>query len=145
MDNKRLDQILKQKFQSLQDTGTQPTLVPDIMAQVAALPDVALEQTPVKDGIGSHWIVLLGALIGGTIFALSLQALPAELLTALLPLTLLGGYAHTFTALLVPLVATAALTPVAWLMLEDCPNSLDRAGLTFKQDEIAAHLAAERD
>ena len=119
MDNKELDSILKNKFQSLQRPEDDVNLVPDIMAQVATLPQVDAQSNPVAPRIGLNWILLLAVLVGGGIFALSLQSLPLERLTELLPATLLGGYTSVATALIVPFVAAAGLMPVAWLMLED--------------------------
>ena len=119
MDNKELDNILKNKFQSLRRAEGDVNLVPDIMAQVATLPQVDPEPSPFAPRMGLNWILLLAVLVGGGIFALSLQALPLERLTELLPATLLGGYTSVVTALIVPFVAAAGLMPVAWLMLED--------------------------
>ena len=119
MDNKELDSILKNKFQSLRQSQGDVNLVPDIMAQVATLTQVDAESKPVAARIGLNWILLLAVLVGGGIFALSLQSLPLERLTELLPATLLGGYTSVVTALIIPVVAAAGLMPVAWLMLED--------------------------
>lgn len=119
MDNKELDSILKNKFQSLQRPEGEVNLVSDIMAQVATLPQVDPESSAVRSAIGLNWILLFAVLFGGGIFALSLQSLPLERLAELVPVTLLGDYTSVVAALIVPLVAVAGLMPVAWLMLED--------------------------
>ncbi|MCR9258413.1 MAG: hypothetical protein NXH95_01730 [Pseudomonadaceae bacterium] len=119
MDNKELDAILKNKFQSLQRADSDVNLVRDIMAQVETLPQVEAELPGFAPHIGRNWILLLAVLVGGVVFALSLQSFPLEQFTQLLPANLLGGYSSIATALVVPLIAVAGLLPVAWLMLED--------------------------
>jgi len=119
MDNKELDKVLKNKFQSLQHPGDDVNLVREIMAQVETLPQIEAEPLGPSSRIGLNWILLLAVLIGGAVFALSLQSFPLEQFTQLLPVNLLGGYTAIAAALIVPLIAVAGLMPVAWLMLED--------------------------
>ena len=119
MDNKELDKVLKNKFQSLQHPEGDVNLVREIMAQVETLPQVEVEPISLTPRIGLNWILLVAVLVGGAFFALSLQSFPLEQFTQLLPENLLGGYTSLAATLIVPLIAVAGLMLVAWLMLED--------------------------
>ena len=119
MATNELDRVLKNKFQSLQRPEGDVNLVSENMAQVEILPQVEAEPTNLASRIGLNWILLLAVLVGGAVFALSLQSFPVEQFTQILPANLLGGYASMVSALIVPLVIVAGLMPVAWLMLED--------------------------
>ncbi|XOV81957.1 MAG: hypothetical protein ACFHXK_13935 [bacterium] len=126
MDNKELEAILKDRFQTLRHPAGDPKLVADIMAQVstleqapAATPRAETEIALPAAGITLHWVLLLALLLGGGIFLFSLQSLPVERLLEHLQLTLPGGYSEMVSVLILPLLAVLGSLPVAWLMLED--------------------------
>lgn len=119
MNNNELDDLLKKKFASLQDPGPNASLVPEVMLRIADLAPPAQIESAQKRLTSGDWLVIVAASIGALIFLSCLQVLPVDSLSVVLPLELLGRYAHTASALLLPLAGFAAFMPVAWLMLED--------------------------
>lgn len=124
MNNNELDDLLKKKFASLQDPGSNASLVPEVMLRIADLAPADLAppgeiESAQKRLTSGDWLVIVAASIGALIFLSSLQVLPVDSLSVVLPLELLGGYAQTASTLLLPLAGFAAFMPVAWLMLED--------------------------
>ena len=119
MKNNDLDDILKEKFISLQDADLNPSMVPEVMQRIVALAPPEPLEIPQERVIKGDWLVAVAATIGAFVLANSLQVLPIEALSEMLPLELLGRYAQSASALILPLAGFVTLMPVAWMMLED--------------------------
>ena len=124
MDNKGLDELLVQKFKSLQVPPEGPSIVPDVMSSVvqAADPldgntvdvDAALTESPNQD-----WVLVFAGLLGALVCLPAISGLEAEFILTALPLEWFGGYADFAASLALPLFFMLSLLPMGYLLLDD--------------------------
>ena len=119
MDNNELENILESKFATVREPVTAPSLVPDVMRRVAAMPDLR----PLRRRF--EWLLALAWLLGAVVCFSAFQGLDFAGLMGLFEGVFgdvgsyLGQYEAAATQIAVALTGAILLSPLVWLMLED--------------------------
>ena len=119
MDNKELEDILQSRFEKLRTPVTAPSMVPEVMERIAAMP----EYRPARRRF--EWLLVLGWMLGAAVCFSGFQGLEIGVLleavdvSAALSSAGLGQYQQAATQIAVTLAVCAVLAPILWLVVEE--------------------------
>ncbi len=115
MDNNELEDILQSRFSKLREPVTAPSMVPDVMQRIAAMPEIR----PARRRF--EWLLALGWILGAAVCFSGFQGLEFGALLETFDFSFagFGQYQQAATQIAVALAGFAVLAPILWLVLEE--------------------------
>ena len=115
MDNKELEDILESRFSKLRAPVEAPSVVPEVMQRIAALPEVR----PARRRF--EWLLALGWVLGAIVCFTGFQGLEIGALVELFDFSFagFGQYQQAVSQIAVALAGFALLSPLMWLVVEE--------------------------